>query len=66
MAKFGYVRVSSDDQNIERQLADLRVDLIFVDHAFGKNTHRPELQNLLSQLRKGDVIYVHSMESTST
>ena len=47
MAKFGYVRVSSDGQNTERQLADFKLDRLFVDHASGKDTYRPELQNLL-------------------
>lgn len=62
MAKFGYVRVSSDGQNTERQLADLTLDRLFVDHASGKDTNRPELQNLLTHLRNGDEIYVHSMD----
>lgn len=62
MAIFSYVRVSSDGQSTERQLADLKLDRIFVDHASGKNTNRPELQNFLTHLRKGDVIYIHSMD----
>lgn len=62
MAKFSYVRVNSDGQNTERQLAGLSVDQLFVDYASGKDTNRPELQNLLSHLHKGDVIYVHSMD----
>lgn len=62
MATFGYVRVSSCDQNTSRQLADLQLDRLFVDHASGKDTERPELGNLLTHLRKGDVVYVHSMD----
>lgn len=62
MAKFGYIRLSPNDQNTERQLADLQLDRLFVDHASGKDTNRPKLQNLLTHLRKGDVIYVHSMD----
>lgn len=62
MAQFGYVRVSSDDQNTDRQLSELSLDRLFVDHASGKDTKRPELQNLLTHLRAGDVVYVHSMD----
>lgn len=59
MAEFGYKRVSSDCQTTESQLIDLNIDQLFVDHVSGKDTSRPELQNLLCRV---DVIYVHSMD----
>ena len=47
----GYVRVSSLDQNPERQLEELKamqVGKIFMDKLSGKNVKRPELQNMLN------------------
>lgn len=60
--KVGYVRVSSVDQNIGRQLEGIDVDRIFVDKASGKNTVRPKFQEMLSYVREGDMIVVHSMD----
>jgi DNA invertase Pin-like site-specific DNA recombinase len=60
--KVGYVRVSSVDQNIGRQLEGIEVDRIFVDKASGKNTARPKFQEMLSYVREGDMIVVHSMD----
>ena len=41
--RIGYVRVSSFDQNPERQLEHVQVDRLFTDKASGKDTQRPEL-----------------------
>lgn len=60
--RIGYVRVSSGDQNPERQLEHLNVDRIFTDKASGKDTGRPQLQALLAYAREGDTIVVHSMD----
>ena len=60
--KVGYVRVSSVDQNIGRQLEGVEVDRVFVDKASGKNTARPKFQEMLSYVREGDMIVVHSMD----
>ena len=60
--KVGYVRVSSVDQNIGRQLEGIEVDRVFVDKASGKNTVRPKFQEMLSYVREGDMIVVHSMD----
>jgi len=60
--RIGYVRVSSFDQNPERQLDQIQVDKIFTDKASGKDTQRPELEALLSFVREGDTIIVHSMD----
>ena len=60
--RIGYVRVSSFDQNPERQLDQIQVDKTFTDKASGKDTQRPELEALLSFVREGDTIVVHSMD----
>ena len=51
--RIGYVRVSSFDQNPERQLEHVQVDRLFTDEASGKDTQRPELQRLLPLARFG-------------
>jgi DNA invertase Pin-like site-specific DNA recombinase len=58
----GYLRVSSHDQSEMRQLDGLELDRRFTDHASGKDTKRPELQNLISYVRDGDTVIVHSMD----
>jgi DNA invertase Pin-like site-specific DNA recombinase len=60
--RVGYIRVSSLDQNTERQLDGLDLDETFVDKASGKDRHRPQLTAALKHLRKGDVLVVHSMD----
>jgi DNA invertase Pin-like site-specific DNA recombinase len=60
--RIGYVRVSSFDQNPERQLEATLVDRVFTDKASGKDTHRPELDALLTFVRDGDTVVVHSMD----
>lgn len=62
MAKVGYVRVSSVDQNTERQLDGLTLDKVFTDKASGKDTDRPQLQAMLEYVREGDCIVVHSID----
>ena len=60
--RIGYIRVSTLDQNHERQLEGIELDCTFVDHASGKDTSRPELEGLLSFVRAGDTLVVHSMD----
>lgn len=60
--RIGYVRVSSYDQNPERQIENIKVNKVFIDKASGKDTHRPELDALLSFVREGDSVVVHSMD----
>lgn len=60
--RVGYVRVSSFDQNPERQLDDVAIDKLFTDKASGKDTLRPELDQLLGFVREGDTVVVHSMD----
>ncbi|WP_439333344.1 recombinase family protein, partial [Solidesulfovibrio aerotolerans] len=51
--RIGYVRVSSFDQNPERQLEHVQVDKVFTDKASGKDTRRPQLDALLAFVREG-------------
>ena len=60
--RIGYVRVSSFDQNPERQLEQSQVDKVFTDKASGKDTRRPRLDTLLTFVREGDTVVVHSMD----
>ena len=60
--RIGYVRVSSLDQNPERQLEHVPVDKVFTDKASGKDTQRPQLDALLAFVREGDTVVVHSMD----
>jgi predicted site-specific integrase-resolvase len=60
--RVGYVRVSSIDQNAERQLDGAELDRRFTDKASGKDTKRTQLQAALDYLRDGDVLVIHSMD----
>ena len=60
--RIGYIRVSSIDQNIERQLEGIEVAKTFTDKASGKDTQRPQLEALMSFVRTGDTLVVHSMD----
>ena len=62
MARVGYTRVSTIDQNLDRQLDGIDVDKVFADKVSGKNTHRPQLDELLDYVRDGDTVIVHSMD----
>ena len=52
--RVGYVRVSSFDQNPERQLEDVDLDRTFSDKASGKDAKRPQLEALMTFVRAGD------------
>jgi DNA invertase Pin-like site-specific DNA recombinase len=58
----GYIRVSTVDQNTERQLEGVDLDKVFTDKASGKDTERPQLQAALDYVREGDTLMVHSMD----
>lgn len=62
--KLGYIRVSTLDQNIDRQevlMKNLGVDKIFIDRCSGKNTNRAQLQEMMQFARSGDVVIVESI-----
>ncbi len=60
--RVGYIRVSTLDQHSERQLEGIEVDKTFIDKASGKDTKRPQLEILMSFVRTGDTVVVHSMD----
>ncbi|MEZ8306910.1 MULTISPECIES: recombinase family protein [Vibrio] len=60
--RIGYIRVSSFDQNPDRQLDGIATDRNFIDRASGKSIERPQLEEMLQFVREGDTIIVHSMD----
>ncbi|MGQ7396098.1 recombinase family protein [Streptococcus suis] len=63
MSRIGYVRVSSSDQNLDRQVENLKgVFKVFSDKLSGKDTHRPGLKSLLSFIREGDIVVVSELD----
>jgi len=61
----GYTRVSSLDQNPDRQLDGVALDRMFTDSASGRSTARPQLEAMLAFVRDGDTVVVHSMDRLS-
>lgn len=64
---YGYVRVSSLDQNEDRQLVEMkkvniRSQNIYIDKQSGKNFERPEYKRLVETLKEGDLLYVLSID----
>ena len=67
MNTYGYARVSSTDQNEDRQLIALHqagVDdkFIYIDKQSGKDFNRPQYQKLLRKLKAGDLLYIKSID----
>ena len=60
--KIGYIRVSTVDQNPERQLEGVFLDKKFVEYASGKNRDRPQLKALIGYIREDDHLYIHSID----
>jgi len=61
---FGYARVSSKDQNLERQLKELKAygcDRIYQEKQSGKDFSRPVYKEMRSKMRFGDVLVVHDL-----
>ena len=63
---FGYARVSSTEQNLDRQLVELKkhvnAEQIYSDKASGKDFERDGFKNLMKALRKGDTLYIKSID----
>ncbi len=64
---YGYVRVSSMDQNEDRQLIAMQEENvpknhIYTDKLSGKDFNRPQYQKMLRKLRKGDLLYILSID----
>lgn len=67
MTIYGYVRVSTREQNEDRQLIALREvgvenKYIFLDKQSGKNFDRPQYKKLLRKLKKDDLLYIKSID----
>ena len=67
MSEYAYVRVSTRDQNEDRQLAALRefclpASHIYVDKQSGKDFDRPQYKKLLKKVKPGDLLYVLSID----
>jgi DNA invertase Pin-like site-specific DNA recombinase len=60
--RVGYVRVSTFEQNAVRQLDGIELDRTFTEKASGKDAKRPQLDALLTFVRNGDTVVVHSMD----
>jgi DNA invertase Pin-like site-specific DNA recombinase len=60
--KVGYIRVSSYDQNPERQLEGIKLDKRFIDKASGKDVNRPAFAELVNYVREDDLVIIHSMD----
>lgn len=58
----GYVRVSSELQNTDRQLDGIKLDKLYTDKLSGKTLKRPALEQMLDYARDGDIVVVHSMD----
>ena len=68
MALVFYARVSSKEQNLDRQLArakEVKADKIFKDKLSGKNTDRKGLKEMLNFIREGDTVEVVSLDRLS-
>ena len=64
---YGYIRVSSKDQNEDRQIiamndAGITGKFIFIDKQSGKDFDRPEYQRLRRKLKKGDTLFIKSID----
>lgn len=67
MSIFAYVRVSSRDQNEDRQLLalqeiDIPVKNIFIDKLSGKDFNRPGYKKLLRKIKENDLLYIKSID----
>ena len=69
MTIYGYVRVSSTDQNEDRQMAAMQKKAVppqnvFVDKLSGKDFKRPEYRRLVQKLKEGDLLYILSITAS--
>lgn len=67
METYGYIRVSSTDQNEDRQvlaMKDMQVPAknIFIDKQSGKDFDRPQYKRLVKKLKPGDLLYILSLD----
>lgn len=60
--RVGYIRVSSLEQNVARQLEGVQVHRTYEDRVSAKDLQRPQLQAMITYVREGDIVVVHSMD----
>ena len=65
--KYGYVRVSTKEQNIDRQLTailnkGIEMKKIYIDKASGKDFNRKKYKKLIKKLKEGDELYIKSID----
>lgn len=58
----GYVRVSTLEQNPERQLNEVNLNKKFIEYYSGRTLNRPELNKCIEYVREGDILYIHSID----
>lgn len=58
----GYMRVSTFEQNTNRQLAGLELEKVFIDKISGAKADRPQLNEMISFVREGDTVIIHSLD----
>ncbi len=58
---FNYIRVSSVEQNHERQLRNIQSDREYIEKVSGKDKNRPQLKALIQNLRPNDLVNVHEL-----
>lgn len=61
--KVAYIRVSTEEQNCDRQsvaMESLGIEKVFIEKISGKNLNRPQLKAMLDYVREGDTLYVES------
>ena len=61
---YGYARVSTKDQNLDRQIEELKryTDKIFADKLSGKDFERQEYKQMIKKLKKGDLVIIKSID----
>ncbi|PML94455.1 recombinase family protein [Vibrio breoganii] len=62
MANIGYKRVSTTDQNTDRQLGDIQLDKVFEEYCSASTIDRPVWRQAVDYLREGDKLYIHSLD----
>ena len=62
MARIGYIRVSTEEQNTARQETQMQdLDKLYIEKVSGKSTQRPELKKMMEYVREGDTVVVESI-----
>lgn len=67
LKRYGYIRVSSREQNEDRQMIAMKELLIpdeniFIDKSSGKDFNRPQYKKLLRRLKRDDLLYIKSID----